>query len=105
MEQVALVAREDKFLWKDRHGRLHDPKDMETRHLFYTFRMLWNHTMPENMRSANYKRWRLHMSEDYIKQAIKHIGMALSERTDIHSEWVREIERFKKLLGEGLLDE
>jgi hypothetical protein len=36
------------FEWRDRDGHRHDPRKMETRHLFYTLRMVWNQLAPDD---------------------------------------------------------
>jgi hypothetical protein len=32
------------FMWKDDDDVFHDPERMETRHIFFTLRMIWNHS-------------------------------------------------------------
>lgn len=38
------------FRWRDRGGEFHDPLQMDTKHLFYTWLMIWNHSAPPHMR-------------------------------------------------------
>jgi len=35
------------FTWKTQDGELLSPPEMKTTHLFYSLRMIWNHSMPE----------------------------------------------------------
>lgn len=35
------------FSWRDRTGVFHKVEDMDSRHLYYTVMMIWNHSVPE----------------------------------------------------------
>lgn len=36
--------------WRDRNGIFHPVEYMETRHLYYTLLMIWNHSAPEHLK-------------------------------------------------------
>jgi hypothetical protein len=77
------------------NGVLMCPKEMATRHLFYTLRMIWNHSMPEEARIEPYRRYlfgRRHNPE-YLKVAIIAIGMELAERDDLDDELSEQLLR------------
>lgn len=63
------------------------PSDMPTRHLFYTFRMIWNHRMPREFNvGQNVKRYRFnpHTHPDvYLMQAVRALGAELHKRDDL----------------------
>lgn len=82
------------FRWRDQSGIFHHPNEMETRHLFYTLRMIWNHTMPERVRMTPY---RAHEFIDfytvtYMESAVKAIGSELFTRNDITPQWRKELD-------------
>ena len=72
------------------------PSEMSTRHLFYTLRMIWNHTMPEHMRVGfNARRYSSFpgYAQEYMAEAIRRIGGELSTRTDLAPFQKRELEQ------------
>ena len=74
-----------KFQWKDRNDVFHYPCDMETRHIFYTLKMIWNHSVPENMKLKPYKKYRFSpfYTAKYMKVAVKCLIAELKTRNDI----------------------
>lgn len=72
MNELKTVA----WTWRDHSGRFLEPAAMETRHLFYTLRMIWNHTLPESVRLHPYRRYRFSpfYTIEYLQQAIYYIG-------------------------------
>lgn len=97
------------FKWRDRHGVFHSVSDMETRHLFYTLRMIWNHTVAESMQLQPYKKYAFgaFYSPDYMQRAIKHIGQELFTR-DIPADFAMQLRQmaanYYKLYSEPMLD-
>lgn len=82
----ALPVHTPTWTWRQQHGREIAPADMDTRHLFYTMRMIWNHSMPEAMHvGEDIKRYRFGSRHppSYMQQAIVHIGAELFDRTDL----------------------
>jgi hypothetical protein len=82
-----------RFKWRDQHGGFTDPASMETRHLFYTLRMIWNHTMPLSARIEPFKRYKFgpFYTEEYLKGAIKHLSTELGTRRDMRPHWEYEL--------------
>ena len=73
------------FQWMDKYYVQHYPKDMATHHLFYTLRMIWNHTVPEDMKIKPYKHYRLDpnaYNKEYLITAIRALGEELARRND-----------------------
>lgn len=70
------------FKWRDRHHKFHAVKDMATRHLFYTLRMIWNHTMPETAQFHPFQRYSFgrFYTDAYMQDAIRAIVAELGRR-------------------------
>lgn len=105
MDQLARQTELAKqFVWTAQDGVEMTPQEMTTRHLFYTIRMIWNHTMPEESRSSTFKRYRIHRSSKYLKAAVVALGTELLTRNDLQPEWEAEIQRWRNYLnGQKLL--
>lgn len=78
-----------KFQWRDSQGGFHLPSEMETRHLFYTLRMIWNHTMPDQAQIKPFRRYEFgeHYTEYYLKDAVLNLAHELKTRNDMTAEW------------------
>lgn len=81
------------FKWRDRTGNFHKVSEMETRHLYYTLRMIWNHTMPEEVKLKPYNAYDFSpfYTAEYMTEAIHHIGTELFKRTDILPGWQKDL--------------
>lgn len=88
-----------RWQWRDRDGNMHDPSSMETRHLFYTLRMIWNHSMPLEV-GHNVRRYRFgpHYSPGYMAQGIRFIGSELMTRTDLTPTMISELRQMARFL-------
>ena len=81
------------FLWRDRHGEHHLPAQMETRHLFYTLRMIWNNTMPASARLPGHLySFGPTYTHEYMLDAIFAIVPELSTRKNMTPEWGRQLQ-------------
>lgn len=88
------------FKWRDRNGVKHAVTDMETRHLFYTLRMIWNHTMPGAYRlPGNLYSFGSYYSEPYMLKAVRAITLELAGRTDMTAEWKRQLKQMSDWLA------
>lgn len=85
------------FKWKTSKDEYISPVEMETRHLFFTIRMIWNHTMPEMYRSKHYRHYRLgsFYTQEYLLSAIHALLGELSLRKDIHPSWQVDIDSMR----------
>ena len=88
--QVLLQAQKDtqqitNFKWRDKRGQFHKPKNMETRHIFYTLRMIWNHSMPEEAKIRPYREYDFNpfYTKEYMQFAVLALAMELSDRYDL----------------------
>ncbi len=89
------------FMWRTRGGEALCPSEMETSHLFFTLRMIWNNSMPE---TALFPVARLYhfgptYTEKYLKDAIYAIGHGLSTRKDIARLWREQMEEMVAILS------
>lgn len=70
------------FVWRCHDGRQMTPAEMETTHLFYTIRMIFNHLAPPAFRIPGCKRWGgiAAMDRQYLAQGLKAIAFELQHR-------------------------
>lgn len=73
------------FKWRDRKGGFHDVAEMKTSHLFFTVRMVWNHSAPESLRITPFKQYDFgsFYTDEYIVEAVRVIASELSGRNDL----------------------
>jgi len=73
------------FQWRDRRGEFHDVSQMASRHLFYTLKMIWNHSAPEEFKIEPYKRYYFSpfYTQEYIEQAVRAMISELTRRKNI----------------------
>ena len=73
------------FLWRTRGGAFVTPADMETRHLYFTVRMIWNHSVPDQYKLKPYTRYTFcsFYVSGYMSEAIKNMLVELSTRQDL----------------------
>jgi len=82
------------FRWRDRAGEMHAPERMETRHVFFTLRMIWNHSAPEHLKLRPFRRYSgfpARYSPDYVRRAIRALIAEASRRDDLRPEWAAEL--------------
>jgi hypothetical protein len=97
MGEVALAAETrpgHAFRWRDRAGRMHAPEKMETRHVFFTLRMIWNHSAPERLKLRPFRRYTgfdASYSPDYMRRAVRALVAEASGRGDLRPEWAAEL--------------
>ncbi|MCP3735655.1 hypothetical protein M9979_12300 [Sphingomonas sp. RP10(2022)] len=83
------------WLWRTHNEGDIAPSQMRTTHLFFTLRMIWNHSMPTSMRvGRNVKLYSFGARHDarYMRSAIVHIGAELFRRTDLPAWMKRELD-------------
>ncbi len=89
-----------KYMWRDKHCDFHDPKEMETRHVFFTLRMIWNHHAPLEARIEPYKRYRFDpfYTNEYLSQSIKVLMTELATRKDIVPYFSKNLRHMKNYI-------
>ena len=113
MKTLSRIDTLTDFTWRDRKGRFHAPQQMETRHIYYTLRMLWNHSAPEHLKLKPYHKYSFppYYTSEYCARAVGHLLKELSTR-DIPIEYAndinfmldvskRERERIDEIEGKG----
>jgi hypothetical protein len=94
------------FQWRDRTGQLWFVDRMETRHLFYTLRMIWNHTMPKSARlPGNLYSFGPTYTAKYMMDAVNAIVPELEGRKDMHRDWSAQLEKMKNWLRTWQLEQ
>ena len=89
------------FMWKDRENGFYLPSGMETRHLFYTLRMIWNHTMPTDARIRPYRAYSFgpFYTREYLITAISELARELASRADLRSDLKPQLQAMLDWLG------
>jgi len=83
LQKVTKKEVQESFKWRDRHGEYHDIQSMETRHLFYTLRMIWNHTMPLKFVPFRQYSFAPFYTVEYMTDAVRNIVPELWNRKDM----------------------
>lgn len=91
------------FRWQTQDGLRLKPIDMDTRHLYMTVRMLWNHTMPVEFKLGPYHRYQLgdRFTEEYIKLSFRVLMSELVTRPDIEDAWMHGIAHMVRCLNQN----
>jgi hypothetical protein len=79
--------------WRTKGGESYLlPQEMATTHLFYTLRMIWNHTMPKpaQLPGGRYE-FGPHYTDAYMKQAIAQLTPELARRRDLPADLQRQL--------------
>lgn len=95
LEQIFGKNIDVKFTWRDRHGEFHDPKDMHTKHLFHTLRMIWNHSAPEYLKVHPFQKYKFpeFYTSDYMGAAVSAMYHELSKRDDLNDYQINTLQR------------
>lgn len=74
-----------RFVWTCHDGRQMAPAEMQTSHLFYTVRMIFNHLAPPAFRIPGCKRWAGidTMNREYLALALKSMALELQRRHEL----------------------
>lgn len=93
------------FKWKDSQGNFWKPEEMETSHLFHVLNMIWNHSMPEDARSPNYRKYAFgpFYSPNYMKEALRNIIPELLSRNDLIQTWKDRLNFMREYLKKPAL--
>ncbi len=78
------------FHWRTRGGDFVRPANMETRHVFFTWLMIWNHACPEQLRrpeGRHYDEFDPHYTPAYMAQAFRVMFNELQARQDLRATW------------------
>lgn len=81
----------ESFRWIDRKGGKHLVRDMDTHHLFFSLRMIWNHSVPEHLQLKPFIQYSLNRTVEYLKVAVLALACELITRNDLNPEWEADI--------------
>lgn len=78
------------FRWRTQERELLCPTEMATRHLWFTLRMIWNHSAPAEAHLTPFKHYRFgpFYTPAYMASAVKALLNELRTRKDIRPEWL-----------------
>lgn len=98
-ENVGLVF--GAFKWRTNHGVMLLPSEMETRHLYLTLRMIWNHSVPDRYQIHPFKRYTFSAfyTKQYLAQAVRELGRELLSRNNLQGRWELELARMAEFLN------
>ena len=106
MSMKKLIQKEsgeiqDSFKWRDRQGEFHYPKDMTTKHVFFTLRMIWNHTVPEEMQIEPFQRYNFSSfyTSEYMATAVKNLISELTLRDDLAPYFLRCLRHMERCVN------
>ena len=90
--------------WRGSNGDFYYPEAVETSHLFFTFRMVWNNFMPEEARVGQVKLYIFssHYTKQYLTEAIKYLGHELFNRKDLRNSWKVQLAQMKQYYNRQL---
>ena len=80
---------------------MHQPKDMGTSHIFYTIRMIWNHTVPEHLKIRPFRGYNFSpfYTVEYMEQAMAVLSEELARRGSLSIDYTPLIEQVNKYLS------
>lgn len=89
------------FKWRQKGGVFISPSEMETRNIYFSLRMIWNHRMPENAKLRPYREYEFNIfyTDQYFTDAIYHLSRELKTRTDMRDIWVFELNQMIEYLS------
>lgn len=95
------------FMWKDRRNNFYLPSEMKTRHVFFTLRMIWNHSAPPHMRFMPYQRYDFSpfYTSDYMSTAVKVLSAELKTREDLTDEMKITLSKMSSFINDIQLKE
>jgi hypothetical protein len=88
---------ENPFVWKTHKGITYYPEQMETPHLFYSVRMLFNNVVPAPYRVGEFKSYPdiKTWSPGYLYAAMYALASELFNREDLDSDLADQLEEIK----------
>ncbi len=100
--KVEQTTLSNQYQWRDRKGNLYLPSEMETKHLFFTLLMIWNHSVPDIMRIKPYQKYQFNKfyTEEYIRDSVRHIFKELTTRKDINPIFTSKLHQIKTKINE-----
>jgi len=86
MYKIKRKNKAVEYKWRDRYANLHPPKTMNTKHLFYTWLMIWNHACPEKLRIWAKHKYQFDLkiyTKKYMLTSFQKLYYELKRRNDL----------------------
>lgn len=90
------------YKWKCNDGRRLTVQEMETKHLFNTIKMIWNHCCPANLQLTPFKQWNLNIEPNYAKHGVQLMLEELATRKDIKPYMLDSLKKMQEGLEQYL---
>lgn len=86
------------FIWKTQDGCDIELSKMTTQHLFFTLRMIWNHSAPVEDRIEPYRRYYFsdYYTDEYVREGVRNMLIELSRRNDLKPYFTRCLNHMKE---------
>jgi hypothetical protein len=95
------------LMWVDGAGKRYLITEMETRHLFYVVRMIWNHVAPPQYRMPKYNRYEFEGGTEsrleYFREVICAAVPELATRPYLRPDWRAELQYMAELVRRGVV--
>jgi hypothetical protein len=94
-ENANEFKSDSEYRWLAKNGRKLLPSEMETSHLFYVIRMIWNNSMPEDAKIEPYVKYTdiLEWTPKYVKDSLTNIIEELKSRKDVDVAWASDFNK------------
>jgi hypothetical protein len=98
INKIEINNKLSAFKWRDHNGEFHNPKDMHTRHVYYTLRMIWNHSAPAEYTIKPFIKYNFSSfyTTEYVIAAVNVLLKELSRRNNLAPEWSKGINHMSK---------
>ncbi|RLC88494.1 MAG: hypothetical protein DRJ03_02485 [Chloroflexi bacterium] len=103
MKDITNMKEVTNFRWRTRKGVFVQPANMETRHLFFTLRMIWNHSAPEEMHLHPFQKYEFteYYTVAYMRKAVRACVIELKRRTDLTHYYESQLATIYRYLSQG----
>lgn len=93
------MAGNPEYRWRSHSGRFYQVKEMETRHLFYTWLMIWNHIAIEKNRIwfKHHYEFSGYYTMEYILESFRELYIELKSRDDVGFKSKQVMERIESM--------
>jgi hypothetical protein len=90
------------FMWRDRYGVFHAVDQMQTRHLYFTLCVIWNHNIEPRHQLFNHRHYTFDdfYTKEYIAKAAVAIHKELTTRTDLEHQWIYNLIKMYKIIDQ-----
>ncbi len=101
MDLIKTFNVNNNFLWKDQCGNFINPKNMTTKHCFYTWLMIWNHVAPKQFRIWNNHKYIFpkFYTKEYMLEAFKQMYYELKNRNDLGFKSKQVLQKIEDLFS------